>query len=373
MIMILFTNLNNFRSTSINLDTNYLDWNNTFPAVSICMAKGRSTKKIENYMQEYWTANKQPVPPRAIRHYRAIQSLMFINIQQPLDGVNVDNCLEFNETCGFDMDILKRALFPQTCSDFITHVKFLGLEIPCEDIFKLHHTEMGDCFTANSLYSNGKELKNFQQLPLRYSNRGNIERTLEIHYMDIEFVIYKLYFHSPEELPHGNLEGHGLRKALASTYIALKTTEMRNQVGVSEESIEARQCRFPDEFLNEHKLPYSISNCRFLSRWQRELRDCNCTLPISGVPKQVTRCNITKYECVRDSYARFTASKDEQDNSCTVSSCLAMEINNIGLFEKNISDPVGILIIDILNKPTLRYIRRVGTTKLDLIGELIAK
>ena len=122
MTMILSADLSEFstKATSINLDTNYLDWNNvTFPAVSICMTKGSSTDKIKNYMTNYWKSTNQPTPKRAtIRYYRAIQSLMFINYHQPLDGVNVDNCLEFNDTCGINMEILRKDLFPQSCKEF---------------------------------------------------------------------------------------------------------------------------------------------------------------------------------------------------------------------------------------------------------------
>lgn len=372
MYISLSSSINEFseRATSINLDTNYLDWNNTFPSVSICMTKGRSTDKIKNYMTDYWEATNHPIPPRAIRYYRAIQSLMFINNQQPLDGVNVDNCLEFNDTCGIDMEIIRRSLFPQTCNDFMSYVAFLGEEVPCEDVFKLHRTEIGDCFTVNSLYSNGETLQNFQQLPLRYSNRKVMKRTLEVHYKDLDFVTFKLFIHSPEELPDGNLAGHGLRKAQAYTYVALKTIEMRNQDDVKHESISARLCRFPTEFLNDHKLPYSLSNCHFNERITRELRDCNCTLPFFDAPKILTRCNITRFECVKNSHEKMLSLKQINDQHCTVPSCLAMEINNIGQLEKDLEGKVGILIIDLLNQPTLRYLRRVVTTKLDMIGKI---
>ena len=253
----------------------------------------------------------------------------------------------------------------------MTFVSFLGREIPCEDVFKLHHTEIGDCFTANSLYdvSKGKALSDFTQLPLLYSNRKVMKRTLEVHYKDIDFVIYRLYVHSPEELPDGNLEGHGLRKAKAHTYVALKTIEMRNQNDVKHEPINTRQCRFPNEFLNEYELPYSVSNCHFNERLQRELKDCNCTLPISDVPKQITRCNITRFDCVRDSVTKYLTTKDIKVHTCTIPSCLELEIVTIGKFEKELEESLGILVVDILNQPTLRYIRRVGITKLDLIGE----
>lgn len=369
MCVILSSSFKEFstKTTSINLDTNYRDWNNTFPAVSICMMKGRSTSSIKEHMENYWKAMNQPTPPRVIRFYRAVQGLIFINFHQPLDGINVDACLEINDTCGINLNIMRNILLPRSCQDFMTRVTFLGEEIPCEKIFKLHRTEIGDCFIANNLYSNGKTLENFRQLPLRHSNRAVIERSLEIRYVDNDFVLYKLFIHSPEEFPDGNLEGHGLRRAQAHTYMAFKTTEMTNQKEVKDETISARQCRYPDEYINEeYKLPYSISNCRFYERMRREVKECGCTLPIGEIPQQVPLCNVTSFECVKD----ISDVDKHGETPCTIPTCLAMEIIQVGQFEEDLEEPVGILVIDIMNNPTLRYVRRVVMTRLDIIGEL---
>lgn len=318
-------------------------------------------------MTNYWTENNLKRPSREIRFLRSIQSLMFINFQQPLDGVNIESCLEFNDTCGIDLDVVKRDLLPQSCKEFMIKVTFLGREVPCEEVFKLHQTEIGVCFTSNSLYSNVKSLMNFRQLPLRHSNQEIIERSLVIRYIDNEFVIYKLFIHTPEEIPDGNLEGFGLRKAEFYTYMAFKTTEIVNRNDVKDELIQSRQCRFPNEFVNEYKLPYSISNCRFNERMQRELRDCNCTLPIGNIPKEIIRCNITRFQCLVDS--QLASKNNPQGSPCIIPTCLAMEIVNIGQYDKKVKMEYGDLVIDILNKPTLRYIRRVGITRLDMIGK----
>ena len=372
MCSTLSTTINDFgsKSTSINLDTNYRDWNNTFPAISICMMKGRSTTKLKEYMENYWSSNNIPIPPRAIRYYRAIQSLMFINYHQPLDGVNVADCMKFNNTCGIDLNVLKNDLLPQTCNEFMVSASWLGREVPCETIFKLHKTEIGQCFIANSLYSDLKGLKDFQQLPLRHSNQEIIERSLKLKYVDLEFVIYKLFIHSPEELPDGNLEGYLLRKAESFTYMALKTTEIMNQNEVHGKSIESRQCRFPYDYLKEYKLPYSISNCHTNERILRETSDCNCTLPIGNFSKDFTICNITRYECVKESFEKVKQNDadDKKSKTCVIPSCVTMEINLIGLVEKDYSKEFGLLQIEILNKPSLRYIRRVSISNLDLIG-----
>lgn len=368
--MILSRTMTDFsgKTTSINVDTAYLDWNNTFPAISVCMTKGRSTNHIKDYLLNYWKTSSDPGPSRPIRFYRAIQSLLFINFHQPLDGVSVDTCLELNNTCGIDIEITKKALLPKKCSDFMIYVTFLGKQINCEDFFKPHETEIGFCFTANSLYSNGNSRESFDQLPLKHSNLEPLDRSLSIRYSDIEFVIYKLYVHTPEELPHGSLEGFGLRKAKAYSHLIFKTTEIKNQEDVKYESIEARQCRFPDEYLDEKtKLHYSIANCNFKSRMERELDDCGCTLPIGTPPLGVTTCNITRFSCVYESLLKHR--KSGESSSCSVPTCLAMEVVTVGSYDREFNVTFGTVIVDIMNKPTLRYIRRVRVTKLDMIGE----
>lgn len=356
------------KTTSIAVDTSYRHWNNTFPAVSICMTKGASVK-IEEYMLNYWKSINQPPPQRPVSYFRAIQKLMFISYLHPSENVNVKKCLEFNETCGIDLEIMRRELLPQSCNDFITKVKFLGTEFPCEEIFKFHQTESGICFIANSLYSNGKSLINFKKLPLRFSNHANVERSLEINYIDLDIVTYKLFVHSPEELPDEKGESFVLRKTNAHTYMAIKTAEFQNQEGVKDEPIIDRQCRFPDEYLNEFKLPYAISNCNFHERVQRELKACGCTLPIGDLPKQLPLCNITRFQCVEESFAKIK-SEEGDDDACSMPSCLAMEYTLIGTYETALeNDPVGVLVIDVLNKPSMRYIRRVAVTRLDMIGK----
>lgn len=369
MCVILSSSLKQFgsKTTSIAVDTSYLHWNNTFPAVSICMTKGTSTK-IEEYMMNFWNATNLPPPLRPVSYFRAIQKLMFISYLQPSENVNIKKCLEFNETCGIDLEIMRRDLLPQSCKDFITKVKFLGEEIDCEEIFKLHHTETGVCFIANSLYSNGKSLTSFKRLPLHFSNHLNVQRSLEIQYIDVDVAAYKLFVHSPEELPDEKVESFALRKSEASTHILISTAEFQNLDGVEDELINERQCRFPSEYLNEFELPYSISNCNFHVRVQRELKSCGCTLPVGDVPKQYTICNITRFQCVEESFAKMRAEEGDVED-CSMPTCLSMEISFIGLFESKLDDPIGVLVVDVLNKPSMRYIRRVAVTKLDMIGE----
>lgn len=303
------------------------------------------------------------------RYYRSIQNILFLNPEQPLDGINTDICLAFNETCGIDIKTLKRTLLPSQCHDVIKGLSFLGEKLNCEKVFKLYQTEVGDCFVGNSLYMTNKKLSDFENLPLRFSNLDTLQRSLEMEYVDNDLVVYKFYIHTPEELPNGLLEGHLLRKPPSETYVAIKMSEIINQKGVIGETIEARQCRFPSEFLNQHKMPYSFSHCKLEQLRQQELKECHCVLPFDNIPEDIVACNISRYACVQKARSKLENKKNE--NACDIPTCLGMTIEIVAHFEDTPEDSKGRLIIDVLDKPTFRFIRRVSVSKLDLIGKKI--
>lgn len=354
-------------ATIINLDTSYRDWNNTFPSVSVCLMKGRSNDKVRDYINKYWDANRIEAPDNAPSFYRAIHAFMFLNYEEPFFGTSANNCLKLNETCGIDMNVIRKYLMPSKCTDFMHRVTFLGETINCENIFERHETQTGVCFIANSLYKNKEQILTFKQLPLHFSNQLQVERSLRISYIDLEFANYKIYVHSPEEIPNLRMEGHILRKAPGLTSVAYKMIEIENEIDVKEIDIERRKCQFPDERVGKYKFPYSISNCKQQARIIRELEDCNCTLPVGELPADITPCGISNFGCISASAGRYKAVGPLVEPECSMPSCVAMEIAEIGKFEEELKEPFGVLEIDIMNKPTLKYIRRVGTTTLDMI------
>lgn len=66
MCNILLSTLDAFATgaISISVETSYLEFNNSFPSISLCMIKGRSTSSIRSYLKEYWKANNITVPSR---------------------------------------------------------------------------------------------------------------------------------------------------------------------------------------------------------------------------------------------------------------------------------------------------------------------
>ncbi|KAL7026316.1 hypothetical protein ACKWTF_013849 [Chironomus riparius] len=368
-------------STSINLDTSYRDWDNAFPAVSLCLTKGRSTAPIKASVGTSMLREDGEEFKLSMRHFRVMQSLLFVNYQEPTEGISIETCLEMNTTCGMNFDYQRKKLIPHTCEGVMDRVFYMGEEMNCSDIFIPMETEYGTCFVANSLYNkrtDGQEnLENFDDLPLRFSNNDYRERSFEFHYRENDFLLYKLFIHTPEELPNGKLESVGLRKIGGMTKFAIKTTEFLNQDDVKYESIEARECRFPFERFDTLNLPYSLNYCRYLKRIQRELETCNCTFPLGlSSNHSMNECGVTNFQCLHDlATATNLEMKTEEGikrniGECLVPSCVSMEIVKVGESDfKFGSTTTGSVKIEVVNMPTLRYVRRVTFTKLDMIGE----
>lgn len=368
------------QSTAIMPDTSYLNWVNAFPAFSFCLAKGRNTEPIRNYIKE--NVAEEHRQNLALRHYRAMQSTLFLNSRDPLEGITLSHCLEINDTCGIDIELAKKKLLPKNCEEVIEKVKFLDVEIPCGEVFKLHQTELGACFIANSIYSHSNLddfSSDFSALPLKYHNRANVDRTLEIHYKENDFLFYKFSIHPPEEMPDVQSPNTGLRKSGLINYVALKTTEFVNQPDVKFESQESRKCRFPSEKFSNFSLPYCKSNCLYLKRVEKELAACNCTLPTGlNVSEGLRKCTMRDVICIDEllkSLAHDLRDKEKAKKmveDCLMPTCTSMEITKIGEFEMAMKDAVkgiGVIKIEVMNKPTLRYVRRVQFSKLDMIGE----
>ncbi|CRK87939.1 CLUMA_CG001725, isoform A [Clunio marinus] len=371
MSSLLFETISQFKkdSTTINLNTNYYEWENNYPAISICMGKAQSTDGLQSHMIKYWkTMNMTTVAKYT--YFKDMRALLFLSATDTFEKIGASNgiCHKYNSTCGIDPEILRSILVTKKCEDFITEIKFRNKKYECDELFKFHITEIGYCFTANSLYFNEPEnLKNFDTLPMKYFNLDLNNRKLEIHYTDHEIDSFNIFVHSPEENPDFAMTGHSLKKSGANSYYAYRTVEIENQPEVYDEVISARECRFPFEYLIDDelniKLPYSISNCRFLERVKKEIEKCNCTLPIGILPDHLTRCNITRFQCAKACYESFKNPKE-----CEVPSCLAMEVAEIGHYEMDSEDGFNKFVIEVLNNPTLKYVRRVKHTILDRTG-----
>lgn len=78
----------------------------------------------------------------------------------------------------------------------------------------------------------------------------------------------------------------------------------------------------------------------------------------------VSICNISQLQCANES----NSNEDVHIGFCPLPSCIAMEVEEISEIVIEIPNTLGHLVVEVMNKPTLRYVRRVIETKLDIIG-----
>ncbi|KAG5671585.1 hypothetical protein PVAND_001778 [Polypedilum vanderplanki] len=368
-------------STEINVDTAYRDFENVFPAVSICLNKGMNTDEIKRNINPIFIRVNKSEVKLTYRHFKAIQSYLFLNYLEPVESINMEHCTDLNETCGVDFYSFRERVTPKTCEGIIKKMYYLGKEENCTKYFEKFSTQFGICFVANSLYTkkmNGTvKMKDFKSLKMRYKNNENLERSLEIHYTKNELFFYQLIIHTPEELPDGRQQKIQLRKLGEITKVFVKTVEFHNYPDVKDESIKARNCRFPFERF-DNGLPYSLNFCMYIKRVERELKTCNCTLPLVLDGDNSKICQLKDFACISNLSKEVKANTAKDRNllmnyigDCLVPLCITMEISKVGEYDQkfHINDLGGIKI-EVINKPTLRYVRRVSFSRLDLSVQL---
>lgn len=140
---------------SINLDRNYLDFNNTFPAISVCMMKPRSTNPLRFYLRNYHESTRNVTNfdlSKIMAHVKVAQAYLYHSPTSQMEDFK-EYCLTANKSCGLDLAILKDQFWVKECDEAITSVSYQGKNFSCKDLFVKYQTEMGICFTTNSIYS----------------------------------------------------------------------------------------------------------------------------------------------------------------------------------------------------------------------------
>ncbi|XP_049542691.1 uncharacterized protein LOC125955596 [Anopheles darlingi] len=147
MVFILLFTIDTYDETvSVNPDTAYLHWNSTFPAVSICYGKG-SPKHISSFLKQHWAdSNVTPSKSTSYLWPKVAQTYLFVSPNVNMDEDNAIVCTGLNSTCNLNLEVMRN------CQDVLFDVSYRGVTYNCSQIFHYSITEMGSCFTANSIY-----------------------------------------------------------------------------------------------------------------------------------------------------------------------------------------------------------------------------
>lgn len=71
-IFLLSYNRYNKDSVNINLDTAYIHWVNTFPAVSICIVRSSRLNRIKSLLQVFMLASNRTLPKKCVVSFRIV-------------------------------------------------------------------------------------------------------------------------------------------------------------------------------------------------------------------------------------------------------------------------------------------------------------
>ncbi|XP_065167397.1 sodium channel protein Nach-like [Atheta coriaria] len=336
-------------SISFATETTYLNWNTTFPAISVCEIAGTEV---------FWTADPS-------ENYSPMQQflsdIIFFTGSCYSCSTNCVECKEMNYK-----SLVRQ--YRKKCTSLIGKCKWNDVEFDCCDHFLPLNTEYGWCFAINSIHTIRQKGMKQQQM---FSNRFTGPGQLVIENIDD----IRLYIHAPEDVPFINSDTD-LRKevVLGERYqLDFKVIEIANDENVRSVNVEKRGCRFPDEIYPELKVHkfYSYSTCIVQCHADAHINLCNCTHHLMPVVGDANYCNIEGLLCLTEYFEtvnRLHAKGfDKPGLVCDcVPSCVEPEYNIVSE-NKGVKSSNGEISIRLQALPTLRFKRNVVRTTLDLV------
>ncbi|XP_068155108.1 sodium channel protein Nach [Drosophila tropicalis] len=336
-------------SVSFNLDTIYLNWNSTFPAITVC--------EIYN-AEKIWDLSDIQF---GVEHKMYIDDIISEIVFFRGICSSCENCIK--NTCPNNFTLLLD-VFRSKCHELIIKCSYLNEFFDCCEQFLPIPTEYGVCYSFNS--HQARKVSQVQYMNNRITGAGH----LEFHALaDIQ-----LYVHAPIDLPFQFSEGMVRETVLLGHYkeLILNVIEVYNHDSVQDLSMEQRRCRYSHEHVPGRTGIYefySYSGCVVECTVALQLLHCNCTSHFMAVPGTNTLpvCDYQGLVCLTQTNEKLMAERKSCD---CMSSCEEPEYNIIYNSEDDDHDAENddsTIHVALVELPTQRYVRRVTKTVLDLL------
>ncbi|CAK1541314.1 unnamed protein product [Leptosia nina] len=262
---------------SYSVDTNYLDWDTPFPAVTVC--EQSDTNRIKSYLK------KSDLP------------LSLSNFFKEVSFWNMKCCrtctwCELNKTCveNFVEDVMKIRL---NCSELLSDCWLGGKHFRCCERFKPMDTEYGVCFVFNSA---------LHESPVFTVNQKIGNPSLLFTTVDSSMI----RIHASEEIVSidmDNILGRtNILPIMANLEAILKVEQTVNDVSVMSISKKIRNCLFTDEqppFVKKWPFKkYSHSACVLYCRALSQYSLCNCTHHFMSNLAKLPSCGVHGLACL---------------------------------------------------------------------------
>ncbi|XP_055920688.1 uncharacterized protein LOC129952225 isoform X2 [Eupeodes corollae] len=273
---------------SMIVDTEYIHWNFSFPAVSICLIKGKFSSSLIPLIDKFNITYKGS----KTNFLRLVHTCMFENSLR-FDLTQLKKCGELESVYGIDVEEINAMVLPQDCKQILDFLSFNNkLLINCSRFLKFHKTEIGYCFIFNTIIDNNFSFENLKSKYTYFSKTKKLSMRLK----GFKLWRYTVQVHSPEEIPFFNSISKEMytSEILHSYSVEIVTTNL----DASKKSIGQRGCRFPHEKLNGSPFHYSFSTCMSFLKIQLELKECNCTHPSSPEIYRSSYCDLSGKICL---------------------------------------------------------------------------
>ncbi|XP_030371786.1 pickpocket protein 19 [Scaptodrosophila lebanonensis] len=345
--------LENFFSSSVsfNLDTIYVNWNTSFPAITVC----------ELYNGEkLWDLSEIQF---GVEHDMHIDD--FVSEIVFFHGI-CSSCEKCETLSCPDNFTLLLEVFRSKCHELIIECSYRNQLFDCCEQFLPIHTEYGVCYSFNSHQA--------RKVPhVQYTNN---RMTGAAHLNFIAAADIQLHVHAPIDVPFHYSEGMIRETVLRGNFkeLVLNVIEVYNHESVLDLTMDQRRCRYAHERTNISQQVgiyefYSYSGCVVECTVALQLRHCNCTSHFMAVPSKnsLPVCDHRGLKCL--SYINEQLHIERKSCDC-MSSCDEPEYNiiyNSADNDKETEEEVSHIRVALVELPTQRYVRRVAKTNLDLL------
>ncbi|XP_067618352.1 sodium channel protein Nach isoform X2 [Eurosta solidaginis] len=340
---------------SFNMDTLYINWNTSFPALTVC--EMYNSEKIWDLSEQYFGLNHD------LKIDDFVSEVVFFS------GACVSCAKCERMECPSNFTELL-TLFRTKCSQLLQNCRYTNFHFDCCEEFLPIHTEYGICFAFNSNQARKNDLVRFANN--RATGPGHLKFDVSV---DIQ-----LHIHSSNDVPVPCYAGM-IRETIllgSTKEIIINVMEVYNDDSVAQLPLDQRRCRFSHETTEwGRKLGiyefYSYPTCIVECGLALEMKYCNCSnhfiapaVKYSG-GVTVSICDYYGLSCLTRHYEEMQSERKSCD---CISSCEEPEYNIVyssteDEFESD--KEVTQVQISLIDLPTLRYVRRSINTPVDLL------
>ncbi|XP_060526286.1 sodium channel protein Nach-like [Cylas formicarius] len=341
-------------AVSFLTETAYLDWNTSFPAITVCQISVVDFPPSEDYDLDETEKDNTPIE-------------FFIADVSFFSGTCY-SCQSHCPTCSkLNISNIVRKI-RQPCEKLLQKCMWNNVEFDCCEKFLPLETEYGICYSINSLHTQSTPSSEINLLMNRKTGIGKMSlKTNE----DV-----RVYYHAAEDVPFINSEpSHRKDVMVGEEYnILFKITEIENDETLRKLTIRQRRCRFPWENPKNvivHKF-YSYSTCIVQCHADNQIRLCNCTHHLMPVYNKEKYCDIFGLRCLTDNFEtlnriRAPGSDSKPGLTCDcLPSCTEPELKIISE-TKEVGFTNGGINIKMQSLPTSRFKRVVVRSPLELV------